>query len=248
MQKSTKNMSFSSMITYILIITINHDDDMLQPLPWAISSVQQWAAPSSLLLASPTPPPCCRWTPPPSCSCSFKFTLSLQSFSHILTNCQHVAGVGSGRAGSRLGCSRALLQAVPGIHKIDLIALELNLQQFEGCCLSLLQAFPRIHKLGIKLATVWREGCCLFLISLTGSPTNTHDWANCLLGVPSDKLRKDITRKRTLTFGHPGPLFSDIKNNVLMMMMMMLAMIIMMVIFLIMMTKVTKNIITVKLE
>ena len=49
----------------------------------------------------------------------------------------HVAGVGSGRAGSRLGCSRALMQAVPGIHKIDLIALVLNLQQFEGCCLSL---------------------------------------------------------------------------------------------------------------
>ena len=175
----------------------------------------------------------------------------LSNHSHTfspIVNMFHVAGVGSGRAGSRLGCSRALLQAVPGIHKIELIALELNLQQFEGCCLSLLQAFPRIHKLGIKLATVWREGCCLFLISLTGSPTNTHDWANCLLGVPSDKLREDINRKRTLTFGHPGPLFSDIKNNVLMMMMMMLAMIIMMVIFLIMMTKVTKNIITVKLE
>ena len=41
-------------------VCVHHNDDMLQPLPWETSLVQQWADLLSLLLASPTPHLCCR--------------------------------------------------------------------------------------------------------------------------------------------------------------------------------------------
>ena len=141
----------------------HHDDDILQPLPWAISLVQLWAAPLSLLLASPTPPPCCRLTAP--CSCLFQihpFSLIILPHFHKFTLCSmlqcHRCGQWSGWqptwlfSGSPAG-----------------ISLILKHSQTLSCRQSS-QEYTRLTWLLVcgstleLISLIWREDCWLFLI------------------------------------------------------------------------------------